>query len=224
MNDAYVALTRFAKERFVAGGLPESRIVVKPNFVHPDPGPGEHESGNLLFVGRLSPEKGVRTLIQAWPRLNDAVSLKIVGTGPLEEEVCQWSRQHPNVECLGSRTPSQVYVLMKQARALVVTSTSYESFGRVVIEAFATGLPVIASRLGALAELVHDSCNGLHFQAGDPEDLAAKVEWLLANPKERAAMGRRAHEEFLAKYTGERGYEMLMDIYSLAAERMRAGA
>ena len=93
-----------------------------------------------------------------------------------------------------------------------------------IVEAFATGLPVIASRLGALAELVHDGCNGLHFRAGDPEDLAAKVEWLLANPKERAAMGRRAREEFLAKYTGERGYEMLMDIYSLAAERMRAGA
>jgi len=212
----YVALTQYAKAKFVANGLPEQRIVVKPNFICPDPGPGEHTEGSFLFVGRLSGEKGLGTVLQAWGKLGRKARLKIVGSGPLEQSVRQWIRRVPNIEYLGFRPLPEVLALMKDSKALLLASTCNESFPRVLAEAFATGLPVVASRLGGLEELIEDGRTGLHFRAGDTDDLTTRIEWLLAHPSETAAMGQRARQEYLAKYTGDRGYEMLMEVYGHA--------
>ena len=95
---------------------------------------------------------------------------------------------------------------MLNAAFVVVPSRVYETFGRVAVEAFACGTPVIASRLGALAEIVADGRTGLHFTPGDAADLAAKVAWAWAHPEEMAAMGRRARAEYEARYTPERNY------------------
>lgn len=120
---------------------------------------------------------------------------------------------------LGPKQPNDVYALMREAAVLLSTSTSYETFGRVAVEAFATGLPVIASRLGAMAEVVSDGQTGLHFEPGDPVDLATQVERGFRDPGRLAEMGRSARDEFLSKYTLKRNCEALMRIYDLAARR-----
>lgn len=213
--DVYIALTEFAQQKFIEGKLPAEKIAVKPNFVAPDPGPGHHGGGYALFVGRLSPEKGVRTLLKAWKRLK-GMPLKIVGDGPLMEEVQGLVKREELkevVEVLGRRPREDVLLLMQEARVLVCPSECYENFPVAIAEAFACGLPVIASRLGAMAEIIDDARTGLHFEPGDPQDLAAKVEWAWSHPEAMQAMGQEARREYEEKYTAERNYKMLMDIY-----------
>ncbi|RMD58704.1 glycosyltransferase family 1 protein, partial [Candidatus Parcubacteria bacterium] len=212
--DCYIALTEFARRKFIEGGLPAEKVAVKPNFVYPDPGEGRHEGDYALFVGRLSPEKGVRTILQAW-RLLEGVPLKVVGDGPLRAGIEAFVRREglEQVEVLGRRPREEVFRLMREARVLVFPSECYENFPMAVAEAFACGLPVIASRLGAMAEIVEDRRTGLLFEPGVPEDLAVKVEWAWNHPKEMAEMGREARREYQEKYTAEQNYEMLMQIY-----------
>ena len=219
--DVFIALTEFARRKFIEGGLPADRIVVKPNFVHPDPGRGAHEGGYALFAGRLSPEKGVGTLLAAWERLGSGIPLKIAGDGPLASEVVCACRQNPQIEWLGRQPAERILALMGTAALVIVPSECYETFGRVVIEAYATGTPVVASDVGALTELVEDGRTGLRFRPGDPDDLAAKVEWAWMHPRELAAMGQEARREYEQKYTADRNYELLMEIYRLAIERAR---
>jgi glycosyltransferase involved in cell wall biosynthesis len=224
MVNVYVALTEFARRKFIEGGLPAEKVTVKPNFVYPDPGPGESGEEHALFVGRLSPEKGVDTLLAAWEHLEVRVPLKIVGDGPLMGLVLEAASRQPWVEYLGYRPAEEVHTLMKEANMLIFPSRWYETFGRVAIEAFATATPVVAANLGAIAELVDHGRAGLRFRPGDPEDLAAQVEWLLCHPEEHARMRRQARAEFEAKYTSERNYQKLMEIYESALEGKEAPA
>ena len=214
MVDTYIALTEFARQKFIEGGLPANKIVVKPNFVHPDPGIGKGQGGYALFVGRLSVEKGLDTLLAAWGQLESRLPLKIVGDGPLASQVIEATQRLPQVEWLGRRPTEEVYALMGEATMLVFPSKWYETFGRVIVEAFAKGTPVIAADIGAIAELVDPGRLGLHFSSGNPAALAAKVEWALAHPAELARMRREARAEFEAKYTAKENYQRLIDIYT----------
>lgn len=219
--DVYVAASESSRQKFVQGGLPEEKIVVKPNFVYPDPGMRETGGGDyVLFVGRLSAEKGLRTLLKTWHHL-PGVPLKIVGDGPLREEIVSTVRRDglETIECLGRRSNRDVLALMKKARFLVFPSEWYEGFPMTLVESFACGLPVIASYLGAMAEVIEDDRTGLFFSPGDPHDLANKVEWLWSRPKEAERMGQEARARFEAKYTAEQNYRMLMEIYEMAMAR-----
>jgi glycosyltransferase involved in cell wall biosynthesis len=210
--DVFIALTEFSKRKLVQGGLPDEKIVVKPNFVS-DPGSaGDGNGGFALFVGRLSEEKGIELLLSAWKRSSPTVGLKVVGDGPLAIEVAE-TVGDSGVEWLGQLAGEKVRQLMRQASFLAVPSLCYETFSLAIIEAFAARLPVIAAGHGSMASLVEHGRTGLHFRAGDAEDLAAKVEWALNHPKEMARMRREVRAEYLAKYTPERNYEMLMEIY-----------
>jgi len=224
MVDVYVALTEFAQDKFIEGGLPAEKIVVKPNFVAEDPGPGGGSDGYALFVGRLSPEKGIETMLAAWDRLRTGVPLKIVGDGPLRDRVIRAASRQPNVEWLGYKTVAEVHALMKRAGVLVFPSEWYETFGRVAVEAFAAGTPVIAANIGAVGELVEHGRTGLHFRPGDPEDLATRVGWALSHPAELGRMREEARAEYEAKYTAERNYRALMEIYEFALARKRVPA
>jgi glycosyltransferase involved in cell wall biosynthesis len=222
MVDTYVALTDFARQKFIQGGIPSEKIIVKPNFVHPDPGPGGGRGGYALFVGRLSPEKGIGTVLAAWEQSGEPLALKIVGDGPLAGQVIEAAKRLPRVEWLGRRPVEEVYRLMGEASVVIFPSEWYETFGRVAVEAFAKGTPLIAANIGAIAELVDHGRTGLYFRPGDPKDLAAQVEWILSHPTELAEMRRAARAEFEAKYTAERNYRMLTSIYRSAIAR--AGA
>ena len=214
--DAYIVFTEFYRQQFIAGGLPAERIVVKPHFVEPDPGARVGEAGRYaLFLGRLDPEKGVRPLLRAWQQLGDR-PLKIRGDGQLRSDVEQLIRQKPpgTVELVGRLSQAELARLIKGAAFLVWPSEGYyETFGLVAIEAFACGVPVIASKVGVLAEIVEDNRTGLHFKVGDAGDLAAKVAWAFAHPAEIAALGRQARAEFVKKYTAAGNYKQLMEIY-----------
>ncbi|MBE9041120.1 glycosyltransferase [Oscillatoriales cyanobacterium LEGE 11467] len=213
MVDCYIAISQFAKAKLLEGGLPEGKMVVKPNFVAPDPGIGTGSGGYALFVGRLSHEKGLGTLLDAWKRLSAPIPLKIVGEGPKADEVRQLSQAIPQVEWLGRQPLAEVYRLMGEARFLVFPSEWYETFGRVAVEAFAKGTPAIAANIGAISELVDPGRTGLLFQPGDAADLARQVEWILDRPEEGAKMRAAARAEFEAKYTEEENYHQLIRIY-----------
>lgn len=216
--DRYIALTEFSRQRFLEGGLPSDKLVVKPNFVFPDPGARTGPGSFALFVGRLSPEKGVETLLAAWQLLPE-VPLKIVGDGPMAARIRHLAALMPQVEVLGWHSREDVLRLLKGARLLVVPSLCYEVFPISVVEAYACGVPVAASCLGALTEIMRDGETGLHFTPGDPADLAAKVEWAWTHPEQMRAMGANARAEYEAKYTAERNYQMLMEIYQAAIDR-----
>jgi len=217
--DVYIALSDFARQKFIQGGLPAAKIMVKPNFVHPDPGPGEGGGEYALFVGRLSTEKGTETLLAAWQQLRGKVPLRIVGDGPLAPRVAAVAQEDNSVIWLGRQPKADVYALMKRARMLIVPSVCYENFPVVIAEAYAIGRPVLASARGSLAALVDDGRTGLHIQPGDSQDLAAKAEWAWTHPLEMARMGLEARQEFERKYTAERNYQMLSEIYSLVRRR-----
>jgi glycosyltransferase involved in cell wall biosynthesis len=211
--DLYFTLTEFAKRKFVEGGLPADRIAVKPNCVHPDPGPGDGRGGYAVFVARLSPEKGIDTLLAAWKRLARPITLKVIGDGPLAEQVRSAAAMDSRIEYLGRRPLPEVLDVVGGAACLVMPSVWYETFGRTIIEAYAKGTPVVASRLGAMAELVDEGRTGRLFTAGDATDLAAAVEEVLKDP---ARMRPACRAEFEAKYTADANYRQLIALYGRA--------
>ena len=211
--DRFIALTRFAKERYVAAGLEADRIAVKPNFA-PDPGrvpPGAlPEREGALFVGRLAPEKGIALLLKAWQGL--AVPLTIIGDGPQQSDVIAASGG--TITYLGRQTALEVRAAMRRAAFLVMPSGWYEAFPMVIVEAFANSLPVIASRLGAMTEIIDESRNGILFTAGDALDLAAKVQSAAAHPGDVGCAGREARVTYEACYTPQANLRGLLTIYA----------
>lgn len=210
--DRYIVMTRFERDKFIAGGFPADKIVVKPHFVYAEPvDPGQPRSG-LLYVGRLTREKGIPMLLDAWAS-GAAMPITIAGDGPLAEEVRAAAERFPELRYLGQQPYAEVLARMRRASLLIVTSEWYETFGRVVIESFAGGTPVLAAKIGAIGELVTPGITGLHFEPGNAEDLAAKIRWAAEHPDEMRRMGENARREYDEKYTPERNYTMLMDIY-----------
>ena len=168
MVDCYIALTEFAKGKFIEGGLPAEKIVIKPNFINKQ-NIGRGEENFVLYVGRLSPEKGISVLLQAWEKLESKIALKIVGDGDLQSEVEQAATNTIGVEYLGRQPIDRVYDLMGQAKALIFPSLWYEGLPRTIIESFAKGTPVIASDLGSMSSLIEHQQTGLHFTPGNVE-------------------------------------------------------
>jgi len=214
--DLYFAPSEFTRQKYVEGGLPAERIAVKPNCVDPDPGAGEGKGGYVVFVGRLSREKGVETLLAAWEKLSGNAELRIVGDGPLADDVLQACTRDRRIRWLGRQPMSEVLRIVGDAACLVMPSLWYETFGRTIVEAFSRGTPVVVSGLGAMAELVEDGRTGYHARPGDAADLAAKMERILSSPVERARMRQAAREEYLRKYTAGPNYDRLMEIYHRA--------
>jgi glycosyltransferase involved in cell wall biosynthesis len=211
--DVFVTLTEFARSKFILNGFAEEKLVVKPNFVADDPGVGQGDGDYALYVGRLSPEKGVKTLLDAWRGIGRALELVVIGDGPLQPA----PHEIPYGVSFRGRLPrADVYKLMRDAKVVIVPSEVYETFGRVIIEAFASGAPVIAADIGALAEVVADGRTGLLFDPGSGADLQRKVTSLLSDPARVATMRREARAEYERRYTAEANYRILMQIYEKA--------
>jgi glycosyltransferase involved in cell wall biosynthesis len=221
--DIYITLSEFGRRKFIEGGLPAGKLVVKPIFSDPDPGLGKGGGDFAVFVGRLTGEKGIALLLQAWPKIFAAtgVRLKIIGTGPLRDEVAAGAKSAEGLEYLG-RLESQkaVYDLMGEAKALIFPSVWYEGQPRTIVESLAKGTPVLASRLGTMPEMIADGRTGMLFEAGNAEDLIRKAQALFAAPG--GEMRAAARKEFEARYTAEGNYPQLMGCYE-AALRARKG-
>lgn len=216
--DVYVALSDFARRKFVQGGLPEEKIIVKGNFVDPDPGCRKGLGEYAIYVGRLSAEKGVKQLLDAWKLAAPPLSLRIVGDGPLREQSKADGKMPglENVEFLGYLDHERVLDTIKNARFLVLPSQCYEAFPMVIAEAYACGVPVIAANHGATAELVEDGRTGILFKPGDSEDLAAKIKWACQNSARLEEMGSAARAKFVSQYGAEANLAKLLRIYNRA--------
>jgi glycosyltransferase involved in cell wall biosynthesis len=224
--DMYTTPSEFARRKFIEGGLPAGRLVVRPNVIHPDPGLGLGDGGYAAFVGRLSPEKGVLTLIAAWKRsaLGAELPLVIVGDGPLASEVARAAAEVPGITWIGHCTAAGVHAVVGRARCLVVPSLCYETFGRVVAEAFAAGTPAVVAAGGAPAELVDHGRTGLIVRPGDADDLAHQLRTELQHPQGFTRMRTAARAEYLAKFAGAANVRSLLDIYGRAALRRTPAA
>lgn len=219
--DRYIALTSFSAEKFIAGGLPADRIVVKPNFVDPAPTLGSGKGGFVLFVGRLTAEKGIDTLLRTWTEGLQKTELKIIGDGPLREKVEQAAKGCSTIQYVGRQPPEQVYVMMGDAKALIFPSEWYEGQPRTIVESLAKGTPVIASRLGSMPELIEHGRSGLLFAAGNQQDLSRQVDKLFGADDDYQMMRKEARLEFERKYTAGQNYPLLLDCYQKAMDRFQ---
>jgi glycosyltransferase involved in cell wall biosynthesis len=211
----FIVLNEFCRRKFIDGGLPAEKLMVKPNFVD-SPAPSEGVRRGVLFVGRLSQEKGIDVLAGAMAR-SRGIDLRVAGSGPEVNRL----RGIEGVTLLGHIGQSQIRVQMTHAVALVLPSICYESFPLTLVEAFASALPVVASRIGALAELVQDGVTGLLFEPGNADDLAKKMAWAIANPARMREMGCNARAEYEAKFSAGRNYQTLLEIYGAAMEEAK---
>lgn len=216
---SFIAATDFVRMKFIEAGFPANKITVKPNFLANPPKPEYSNNGYAVFIGRLGQEKGVKTLLEAWRRLSKR-SLKIIGEGPDRKQLINIAETYKlgNVEFMGLIPHRDCINILQNAKFLVMPSECYETFGLTIIEAFACGKPLIASKLGAMAEIVEHGRTGLLFEPGNANDLAEKVRWMYENEDEVIRMGKNARAEFEAKYTAERNYQLLIEIYGKAIE------
>ncbi|BAY15228.1 group 1 glycosyl transferase [Nostoc sp. HK-01] len=216
--NGYIVLTQFQKEKMIQAGLPAEKIYIKPNFVfHPNTVEfNSRRDDYLLFVGRLSEEKGVSVLIDAYIHNNISTPLKIVGDGPIRQllqKQVQRAGYANLIEFLGYQDKSTVMELMKKAKFLVLPSIWYEGFPLTIVEAFASSLPVLVSKLGSMAEIVEDQVSGLHFEAGNSQDLAAKIQWAINHPEFMNNCGNNARFMYESRYSSAVNYKQLMSIY-----------
>lgn len=214
----YIAATDFSRLKLIQGGLPSSKISVIPNFLVEAPSPVDALGTYVLFVGRVSTEKGVRTLVEAWNHLSD-IPLKLIGGGPLLDEIKFTSgKSNSLIEFMGHQPKQTVIDLMKGSRFLIFPSEWYEGFPMTIVEAFACGIPVVTSRLGGMEEIVTDGVTGLHFTPGSSSDLMKKVRQLWQDPAKCMEMGQSARREFEEDYTANANYEKIMSVYRQAIQ------
>jgi glycosyltransferase involved in cell wall biosynthesis len=209
----YIALSEFTRNKFVEAGLPAERLVVKPNFLVRDPGVGQGDGGFCLFAGRLTEEKGIRVLLEAWTQFRPGLPLLIVGQGSLESEVIAAAQQNPMIRFERWMAKDQLMATFHQAAALVLPSIWYEPFSMTILEAFATGLPVITSKLGTMVSVIDHARTGLHFEPGSASALSTQVGAIAEDGDLLLRMRRNARREFETKYTGDVNYRQLMTIY-----------
>jgi len=220
--DRFIALSEQSRRQFELAGIPAEKISVKPNFVRPDPGIEHPQGQHAVFVGRLTDEKGVRTLLQAWqPSVDNPIQkipLRIIGQGPLGPLVREAAAHNSQISYLGQLKHSEVLKEVGQARVLVFPSIWPEPFGRSMIEAFATGTPVVASNTGAMAEIVTHGRNGLLFEPGNATDLSKQVALLFHDAGLCDKTGHAARQAYERLYTPQRNLDLLLRVYQEAIE------
>jgi glycosyltransferase involved in cell wall biosynthesis len=213
--DRYIALTEFARAKFIECGLPTEKVVVKPNFVYSDPGE-RHTMGTwAVFMGRLTPEKGLATALSAWSQLPPQMELKIIGDGPSLSELHAVAKNSGlrNVSFLGRLPREQAFEYLAGARFLLFPSEWYESFPMTILEAYAHGLPVLASRMGVMPEIVKENQTGLLFEPRSSASLAQIVRGIWDRTDLLHTLSQNARTEYEKLYTVDQNYRQLIAIY-----------
>jgi glycosyltransferase involved in cell wall biosynthesis len=214
--DLFIAVSDFEREILVQGGLPRERVVVKANFVGSDTWKAERDAEDAaLFVGRLSPEKGIGTLLSAWNTGKMQTRLKVIGDGPMADKIRACAARNSRVEYLGAQSQDDVYRAMAKAKFLVFPSEWFETFGRTVVEAFSQGTPVLAADLGAARELVEEDVTGYRFASGDVSALIAGAH-RFSEGEDYERMRANCRAAFLSNFTADINYGLLTEIYTKA--------
>lgn len=218
--DAFIALSEFSQRKLVEGGLPVERMFLKPHFMDDPPEPCFESDDYALLMGRLHQEKDVATAVDAFRDIR-GLRLLVLGDGPLRGELEERARRsgRGNVEFRGFIAGEPRFDVVRRAKMLLLPSRVYENFAVSVLEAYAMGKPVVASRIGAIAELVEDGVTGLLFEVGNAADLAAKVCRLRDDPALAVAMGRNARRRFEERFNADANCQQLMQIYRFARQR-----
>jgi len=210
----YVPPTEFVKHKLVDAGFPEEWIRVIPNMVSiPDSDVDPSSGDYVAYAGRISPEKGIDTLLAAATKVHE-VPVRLAGEGP---RMAQMVKDAPkNAIFVGFLKGVDISAFYEKARFLVVSSICFESFGLVVVEAMSYGLPVIASRIGGIPEIVEDGVTGFLFEPGNADELAEKMKLLWENPELCRQMGKAGREKAIREYSEDVYYERLMAVYDEA--------
>jgi len=219
--DAYIALTEFARGKYVGAGIPADQVHVKSIFLA-DPLAGKEllQAGQgAIFVGRLTAEKGVDVLLQAWRDID--YPLTIVGDGP--DRARLEAMASPPVSFAGQMTKQEVLEHLQRSAFLVFPSLWYEGFPATLLEAMACGKAVVATDLGARAEVLGEE-SGLLCTAGSAQSLATAIKRLAADPHLRARLGANGRQRFLANFTPEPNYKSLLKIYTAAISHAQSAA
>lgn len=219
--DRYLVFSGFMKNIFLQStlGIPEDKFVIKGNSIadlHFDD--RIKRKNHFVFIGRLSAEKGLDVLLNAFAETGH--ELQIYGYGPMEQLVQAHADIYPNIQFKGPLSPDRVPEELRRCTALVFPSTCFEGMPLTILEAFSTGTPVIASNLGAMSTMVEDQYNGLHFEAGNSVDLAQKLKgWKALSEKELAQYALRARATYEKYYTAEVNLKTLESIYLAVSTR-----
>ena len=214
--DAYIALTSFSRSVFERGGVPSSKLHIKPNFVAPDPGVGMVRGAHFLFAGRFEEGKGIRVLMDAWRAMRKPPQLRVLGSGPLVNEVERFAAEVPGVTLVGQVDRNAVLTELRRAYAVVAPALWYENFPLLICEAMATGCPVIASDGPNVREILLNGEAGTLFASGSSEALRGAVERSRDEQAGLTARATKARAEFETKYTADANYQALMAVYQTA--------
>ncbi|WP_226893575.1 glycosyltransferase [Nisaea sediminum] len=208
----FIALTDFSRGRFVAGGFPAGRIAVIGNSpgaaFAPAPASGPREGA--LYIGRLSEEKGIAALLKIWRR--DWPPLRVIGDGP-DRPVLDAAVREGRAVALGTLGPEEIAAEMRHAALSVLPSRCYENFPMTLAEAFASGLPVAASRIGALGELVEDGRTGRVFDPFDPAEMESVIAETLSDPARLRDWGAQARQSYETRFTAEKTTAAKLALY-----------
>ncbi|QDQ16047.1 glycosyltransferase family 4 protein [Streptomyces spectabilis] len=218
--ERFFCISAAQRDVLVRSGMPVERLAVKHNFV---PEPGARRAGDgehLLFLGRLAEAKGTRLLMTAWDEVAAAggvgLPLVLAGSGPLEREVTAWAAGRDDVRYVGLLDPEECRKAVARSVAVVAPSMAMETFGLVVAEAMAAGVPSVAAAHGAFVELVEDGVTGLLHQPGDPGSLASQLRRIATDPARNQEMGRAARRRYEQNFSPAVGLERLVEGYRTA--------
>lgn len=215
--DVFLTPSQTTRGKMIEFGIDSSKIVIKPNALDIDPGFSETHEDYLVFVGRLSPEKGLSVLLKAWSMNPHFPKLKIIGDGPDAHLVQSAAAEDPRIEWLGKRPLTELLDTVGKASFLVMPSVWHEAFGRTTIEAFAKGTPVIGSRIGGTAEIITHGVNGLLCEPNNPQSLGDAVSTVISlSPNDHMKMRLSARKCFEANYTSDANLQGLLSAYHTA--------
>jgi len=212
MIDSYIVLSEFSRDKFSSLGIEKQKMFLKANFLTAEPKGNRQDLNYAVFIGRIVDYKGINTLMKA-VKINRSFNLKVIGDGPLRKEIGDCASLYDNVEYLGQLDKDSVFEIINSSSFIIFPSECYENMPMVILESFASSKPVLASNLGAIKELVIDGVNGVLFEPGNPEDLAAKIAYLFSHKEERLIMGENAKEFYQERFNRVRNYHDLLDIY-----------
>lgn len=209
---AFIAPSQFCKEMYCRyANLAPEKVIVKPHFLE-DPGNVQEKGEYALYAGAIRDYKGISTLLESWKSISD-FPLKLIGSIPPAGLHLQEFMKQKNIEFLGEKPFQEALLYIKKAAFIIVPSVCYETFSRVIIEAYAFGKPVIASDIGAIRERIIDGETGFLFKPGDERDLAVKVRRFIEDPQMVERMGKSARQVYENRYDPDKNYEQLISIY-----------